>query len=177
MAEKTVVAKALEAFGQDMQQEAANELVRLQRQGFLPGLVAIILVAKTDLAVVDVEQAMVGDGHAVGITPQVIQDLFGTSERWFGVNHPLAFAQRGQVLGESFRVTESLEGGKELELAVVKGGLEVIEEQAPEQAREHADRQEEARTAADPVLTVRGDAAARHHAMQMGVEQAARTIP
>jgi len=53
MAEKTVVAKALEAFGQDMQQEAANELVRLQRQGFLPGLVAIILVAKTDLAVVD----------------------------------------------------------------------------------------------------------------------------
>ncbi len=40
MAEKTVVAKALEAFGQDMQQEAANELVRLQRQGFLPGLVS-----------------------------------------------------------------------------------------------------------------------------------------
>src|SRR5438552_5439904 len=107
MAEKTVVAKALEAFGHDMQQEAANELVRLQRPGFLPGLVAIILVAKTDLAVVDVEQAMVGDGHAVGITPQVIQDLFRTPEGWFGVNHPLAFAQRGQILSESFRVTES----------------------------------------------------------------------
>jgi len=43
-------------------------------------------------------------------------------------------AKRRQVLNESFPVTESLQRGQELELALVKGGLQVFEEQAAEQA-------------------------------------------
>ena len=45
----------------------------------------------------------------------------------------------------------------------------MIEEQAAEQARQHADGQKEARAAGDPTLTVRGEATARHHTMQMGM--------
>ena len=39
----------------------------------------------------------------------------------------------------------------------------------PEQSRQHAYRQEEAGTAGDPTLAVRGDATAGHDTMQMGV--------
>ena len=52
-----------------------------------------------------------------------------------------------------------------MELAVVKGLLQVFEEEAPEQAGEHADGQEEARTAGDPTFAIRADAAAGHDTM------------
>ena len=54
---------------------------------------------------------------------------------------PSRFVKWGQVLGESSGLTESLQPGEELELAVVKGGLEVFEKQTAEQAGEHAYRQ------------------------------------
>ena len=52
-----------------------------------------------------------------------------------------------------------------IEMARVKGGLQMFEEQAPEQAREDAYRQEETRTAGDPAFAIRGDAAARDDTM------------
>ena len=70
----------------------------------------------------------------MGIAAQVVEDLFGAPEGPFGIHHPLGFAKRRQILKESFPVTESLQRGEELELALVKGGLQVIEEQAAEQA-------------------------------------------
>ena len=58
-----------------------------------------------------------------------------------------------------------------MQLALVKGLLQVFEEEAPEPAREHADGQEEARTAGDPMLAIRADAAAGHDTMQVRVEE------
>ena len=39
---------------------------------------------------------MVGDGHAMGIAAQVVEDVFGAAEGWFGVNHPVLSEQRSQ---------------------------------------------------------------------------------
>jgi hypothetical protein len=50
----------------------------------------------------------------MGIATQVVEDPFGAAEGWLGVDHPLGLAKRRQILGESFRVTQSLQGGKEL---------------------------------------------------------------
>ena len=38
---------------------------------------AIILVAECDFAAVDVQQAIIGDGHAMGIATHVVQHLLG----------------------------------------------------------------------------------------------------
>jgi hypothetical protein len=54
-AEKPIVADPLEAVGQHVKQEAADELVRVQGHGFLPVMMAVILPVEGDLAVVDVE--------------------------------------------------------------------------------------------------------------------------
>jgi len=45
--------------------------------------------------------------------------------------------------------------------------LQVLQEQASEQTREHAHWQEEAGPAGNPVRAVEREAAARHHAMDM----------
>ena len=63
-----------------MQQEAADKLFGLQRHRLLPGIVAIILVAECDLALSDVQEPIIGNGHAVGITADVVQYLLGTGE-------------------------------------------------------------------------------------------------
>jgi len=114
---------------------------------------------------------MIGNGHAMGVAAQVVEDLFGTSEGPLGVHHPLDAAKRRQILQESFPVPESLQRGEEPELALVKGGLQAFEEQAPEPAGQHADGQEESRTAGDPAFTIGADAATRYDAMEMGVEK------
>jgi hypothetical protein len=56
-------------------------------------------------------------------------------------------------------------------------GVEVREEQAAEKAREHADRQEEAGLAGDETRAVRGYAAARNDAVDVGMMAPTPTIP
>ena len=109
VAEKTVVTDALKTVRQDMEQKAANEFAGLQSQRFLLVVVTVIFPTKGDLAVVDVQQAVIGNGNAVRVQTQVVQDLFGTAEGRFGVNHPFGLAKRRQIGGKGFRVTEPLQ--------------------------------------------------------------------
>jgi len=164
-AQKSVMADALKTVGQHVEQEAADELIRFQSHDFLPAVMAIVPPVECDLAVVDREQAVVGNGDAMGVAAQVVENLFGTAEGRFGINDPLGLAKRSQVVGECMGITESLQGGKELQLALIKGSLEVFEELAPEEARQHTHGEEEARAAGDPTLSLGADAAARNDTM------------
>jgi len=165
MAQKAVVADALKTVRQDMEQEAANEFFGFQRHDFWLVVMPIIFPVEGDFAAIDAEEAVIGDGHAMGVPAEVVEDLCRTTEGWFGIDHPIDVAKRLQVLGKSSGVTESLERREELQLVRLKGGVEMFEEQAPEELREHPNREEEVGTAGDPMLTVRGDPAARNHAM------------
>ena len=60
-------------------------------------------------------------------------------------------------------------GSAEDQLAGPKGLVEGFEEQTAEQAGQHADRQEEARSAAHPALAVGRQPAAGHDAVQVGM--------
>src|SRR5260370_104100 len=72
VAEKAVRSDALETIGQYVQQKATDEFLRVQRHGLLLAIMAIILVAECELVLVDVQQAIVGEGYAVGVAPDVI---------------------------------------------------------------------------------------------------------
>jgi hypothetical protein len=67
VSQEAVASDALETIGQYVQQKAADEFLRVQRHGFLLAVTAIILVAERDLAAIDVQQAIVGEGYAVGV--------------------------------------------------------------------------------------------------------------
>ncbi len=77
-----------------MEQEAADELDCVEGQDAAAVALSGISPAKAHLSVIEGEQPSVGDGDAVGVAGQVLQDMFGSAERRLGVDHPLSPAQR-----------------------------------------------------------------------------------
>jgi hypothetical protein len=67
--EQAVMADAVEAMWQDMEQEAADELVRRERHHALPfrTIAAVVFVAEGDAGVVVGDQTLIGDGDPVGV--------------------------------------------------------------------------------------------------------------
>ena len=84
------IANALKSVRQNVEQETPDEFIGGQGQRLDLIVMTIILPPKTDLIVVDIEQAVVGDGDAVGIAAHVIQNLLRSSKRRFGVYHPIS---------------------------------------------------------------------------------------
>ena len=106
VAEETVVADALKAIRQEMQEKTSNELLGRQRHGLMSIVVPVILPVKTNLIVVDVNQAIVGKGNAMGIAADVVEHLSRPAERRFGVDDPWDFLQRGEIGAELGRIFE-----------------------------------------------------------------------
>jgi len=71
-----------------MEEETADKLQG--REGDPSGLlrVAVITCLESHLAVLVTEQAMVGEGHSVGVATDIRIDLLGASKRFFGIDDP-----------------------------------------------------------------------------------------
>ena len=80
MGEEAVVADALKAFGQDVQQKAADELVGGESHALLSVAVAIVFPAEADPAFLDGKKAVVGESDAMGVSRDISQNLFGAGE-------------------------------------------------------------------------------------------------
>ena len=88
MGEESVVADADEAFGEDVEKEAATELAEGKGEG--PGPSAtIVLVAKGDGLVIDGQEPMVRGGDAVDVASQILEHVLGGLEGRLGVDDPL----------------------------------------------------------------------------------------
>ena len=76
---QTVVADAVEAVGQDVDEEAADELIGGKGHGFgaRAAIGAIILVPEGDTVVVERDQPAVGDGDAVGVAEEIASTASG----------------------------------------------------------------------------------------------------
>src|SRR5262245_8933925 len=70
------VADAVEALGQDVDEEAADELMRAERHGGVAAwpLDPVVLDLEGDARRIGGDQAAVGDGDAVGVARQVGED-------------------------------------------------------------------------------------------------------
>ena len=106
--EQAVVADAVEAFWQHVDEEAADELVRAERYAFvsIAALDAIVLPLEGDILLIEGDQAAVGDGNAVGIARQIGQHRLGATERPLGVDDPFGLAQRREISREGLRLDE-----------------------------------------------------------------------
>src|SRR5271166_3529358 len=89
--EKAEVANAAEALGQDMQEKAAHELVGVQRHRLGLVLAAMILPPKADAAIAAIEKTAVGDGDAMRVAAEIVEDLRGAGKRAFGKDDPGVF--------------------------------------------------------------------------------------
>ncbi len=159
----------MEAGGQDVDQEAADELARRQGHQLAPGrsVGAVVLPLKRDALLVHGDQTAIGDGDAMGVAGEIGQHGLGPGEGALAIDDPFHAPQRDQVGGEGGAVSQAGVLAEEDQPPLGVGGGELVQEQAAEQAREHAHRQEEAGAAGDPALAVGRQAAAGHDAVHM----------
>jgi hypothetical protein len=97
--QKAEVADADQTGRQHVEQEAPYKLDCIQSHDLALAVVRIVLPLKTDAAVFKGAKAMVGDGHAVSIASQILQNALRPGEGRLDVNHPLDF---GGVLTQGF---------------------------------------------------------------------------
>jgi len=82
--EQSEVADADQSPRQDMEQEAAQELMRRYGHDLLLVAVCVVSPAEGDLIPVEGDETMAGDGHAMGVSSQVAEDVFRAAEGWLG---------------------------------------------------------------------------------------------
>ena len=79
-----------EASRQDVKQEAADELDRIELHDAAAVVMPGVSPAEAHLAVLEAEESSVGDGDSMCVVGQILQHMFGSSERRLGVDHPLS---------------------------------------------------------------------------------------
>ena len=139
---------------QDMQQEAAQELIGGHSHLALLATMGIVLVEEGDLAVGDGHDPMVGDSDAMRVACQVVEYMLRSAEGAFAVDYPVLTEERSQESVEGFLFGQWLEAAGENELALPKGALQTGDELATKDTAQHLHRQEERVAGTDPMLVV-----------------------
>ena len=167
--EEAVVTDAVEAVGQDVEEKAADELVRGKPHDAASASAAIVLVRERHMIVVDGDDPRVGDRRAVRVAGEIGQYALGAAEGRLGVDDESALPQRAHAFGERGDLSERDQVAEETEVAATESGFQTVEEQTAEDLRQGSDGEQEVGFASDPSLTVEGDAAAGDETMDMRV--------
>ncbi len=123
--EQAIMADAVEATGQNVQQEATHELVGREGHRLVARLAgdAVVLAAKGDATFIEGEQAGVRDRHPMGVARQIGEHRCRAGEGALGVDNPFTLAQRREPLREALRVGERRLVAEELQPAgAIRGG-------------------------------------------------------
>jgi hypothetical protein len=174
--EKAVVPDAVEAVGQDVQQETADELVWGEAHDAGAPAATIVLVGERDFIVVDDHEPRIGDGGSMRVAGEIGEHALGSAERRLGVDDEGALTQRAHAFGERGGLGERGEFAEEAELAAAKGSRQPVQEEPTKCLRQSADGEQEVGLATDPSLAVEGDAAAGDETMDMRVYAARRIM-
>src|SRR2546425_3270102 len=87
--EEPEVTNAHEPSGKNVQKETTQELRGEKSHLALLATVSIILPAKGDELLVEGQQAMIGNRHAMGVAAEIAYHLQGTTEGGFGIDDPV----------------------------------------------------------------------------------------
>ena len=154
-----------EPLGQQVQEEAAQELNAAERHRTSAPGAAVVLPGKGDAVAGHRHEAVVGDGDAVGIASEIAQNLGRSSERRLGVDDPVATVEGLQIGAEGGRAAQRGEPAVEDELLVSL--IKMMQELAAEEPSEDTDGKEEAGPARDPPRPVQGEAPTGDQAVDM----------
>ena len=144
------MAYAHEAGWQQMEQEAAKELIDCQSHE--PLLVAVrgIAPSEGDVAIGESNQPAVGNGDAMSIGAEITQHMFRSAEGRLGVDDPVVAEQYSQPRAEGVWLGKRQQAAVELELTSMEGATKSGDELAAEDTAEHADGKEEGTPGGDP---------------------------
>ena len=103
MSEEAAVADAHETWWKYVEQKTSQELVHGQGHEALLVAVGGVSPAEGDLVTGEGNETMVGDGHSMGVSAQVVEDILGAPERRFAVDDPVPAEEWAEEGRESFR--------------------------------------------------------------------------
>src|SRR5215470_5673248 len=89
--EDAVETDAMKSVGQDMDQEAADELVGVEGHKLVASVAlgSVILPFERDARAVEGDETAVGNSHPVRVARQVGEHSIGSAKRPLGIDHPL----------------------------------------------------------------------------------------
>ena len=160
-----------------MEQEAPQELMCRKGHNLLLAAVRVVAPEKGNLAFAKVHEPMVGNGHAMRVTGQILQDLIWASEGRLGVDHPVTGEQCLEEMVKVLGVSDLLKRTVELELV---GSVQILEcsgELATEDTAERHDRQEKALGAVDPPRSICRQPTCGNDVMDVWMETPTATVP
>src|ERR1700730_2999722 len=76
---------------------------------FLLAAVRIVFPAKRDSIILKRHQSMVGDGDAVRIAGEIVQNMLGTAEGWLGIDDPVLVEEPSDKLAKATWLSKTLE--------------------------------------------------------------------
>lgn len=140
--EQAVVADAMEAAGQHVQEKVADELGGVECHGREPvaAFDAVVLPLESDASFVEREETGIRDRDTVGVSGEIGENGLRSGERPLGVDDPLGAAERGERGVEGALLGKRCEFAEEDQGAGGVQACEAVEEEAAEQARQHTHR-------------------------------------
>lgn len=163
ISKEPVVPDPHEALGQDVEQEATDELEDVEVHHLLFVGIGGVAVAERDAILFDAQDAVVRDGDAMRVGAEIGKHSFGSGERGLRVDDPVATAQLVAELGNRSVVAE---------FSAFEGAHQSVEEFGAEHLGECPNRKQKTFvTRSEEVLLVRGQRASRHDAVQMGMQR------
>lgn len=114
-----------------------------QRHQALLVAVSGIAPAKSDHAIRERDESMVGDGHTMGVLAEITERVLRTAEGTLGINHPWGAEQWTQPRCERLGIPQYHEGSVEGEPVLRMQRFQALDKLAPEHFLEYSHRQEE----------------------------------
>src|SRR5947209_17481931 len=110
---------------------------------------------------------MVGDGHAMGVAAEVLQNVLRTAERWFGIDDQIIAKQRPEPRCEDLGLSEPRQITRKMKLVMFERRLKSRDELTAKHAPEHRDREKESRTGSNPAGVIARESAGGDNAVDM----------
>lgn len=102
--EEAEVADADEAAWEQVQEEAAQELIDRQLHEALAVAVRRVSPAEGHLPVSECEEPAVGDADAMGVCTEVAEHMFRSTQGWLGVDNPVVTIETSEPSSEAARL-------------------------------------------------------------------------
>src|SRR5690349_14478880 len=123
----------------------------------------IVLPEERHVGVGEIHEPMIGDRDTMSVPGQIMQNVFGTTERPLGIDHPVLSKEGAEKSVKCPLRRQRKACAIKGEIFPAKGALEASYELASKDPAQDSDRQKESRRRPDPSLMVWGQTAARHN--------------
>ena len=118
--EEAEVANADEAPREDVQEEAPEEFVDVERERADLAPVSIVLPPKGDGVVGHGDEPVIRDGDAVGVARKVMQDMARAAKRWLRVDDPRVAIEGSEPHAKGRRSGERCERARKVQAVLYK---------------------------------------------------------